>query len=670
MKKIIASILFLSTFLYGDIKIGLALREDKYYFIGENGQVEGKIKEFFEYVKKREGIEYSLVLLSYNDIDSSIENDEIDYAFVFTLDDYEKKRLYTDSFGQGRYYFYSSREGLNNFSKLEGTTIGVEAYDPLVEKLSQRINQVGADFFPLINSREKLLFWNNNIVDGIFTDIQDLDKVYKNFVKSKFPTPYTGRYRFYSKDIRKINLLNSYLKKFIDEEYLGISEKIEHEYVISRMALTEKEKEYIEKNKNINVAINKNNKPFEYYDESGEFSGLIGEFLSEVSYITGLHFEYKPQDYDIRDLRDKLVTNQIQLIPFAIDKVIDIPQMYISEEIIPLKLASAVKSDYLEGSSLIDLEGKKIGIKPNYYLENFLNTALVNVDITFVESINQGVKWVEEGKIDVYFDSYFALNNQFISHPNVKVRLGNVYENHYGLRFVVNDSNRELVNIINKAINIIDAQELVNRWTSNVEIKESYREIERKFPWFVHMVSLVILFALIIYFYIQKEKNEKVEKVYLKLIDYAYSQIGCEAELKFEREEKILKLLCFFYKIKGEKLKEVLIGNKVKNVKDLPMSKVSKHVNEGFNWAKERNLPETIENIIRYHHERWDGTGLARGLRGEEIPLEARLVSLTTYIASLKKIDIIELKKKSGEEFDPNLVEIVLNNIEKIEVKE
>ncbi len=65
MKKIIASILFLSTFLYGDIKIGLALREDKYYFIGENGQVEGKIKEFFEYVKKRD---FTQILLGKVDI--------------------------------------------------------------------------------------------------------------------------------------------------------------------------------------------------------------------------------------------------------------------------------------------------------------------------------------------------------------------------------------------------------------------------------------------------------------------------------------------------------------------------------------------------------------------------------------------------------------------------
>ncbi len=668
--RIIALIFLFCTFLYGEIKIGLVPREDKYYFTGEDGEVEGKIKEFLEFVKEEEGLDYSLILLSYNEINASIENDEIDYAFIFTPEDYKEKRFYTDSFGQGRYYFYSSKESLNNFSKLGGVTIGVEAYDPLVTTLSQRINQVGAEFFPLINSKEKLLFWNNNIVDGIFTNIEDLDKVYKSFVKSKFPTPYTGDYRFYSKDIRKVNLINSYLNRFMDEEYLSVIEKIEHEYIVSRMALSEKEKEYIENNKMVKVAVNGNNKPFEYYDEFGEFSGLIGEFLSEVSYITGLNFEYELQSYDGRVLKDKLINNNLQLIPFVTDKITDMPQVYISEEIIPLKLASAVKSDYLDGASLVDLEGKKIAIKSNYYLENFLNTALVNVNIVYVDNIAQGIKWVEEGRADVYFDSFFALNNQLISHPNIKVRLGNIYENHYGLRFVVNDSNRELANIINKAINIIDTKELISRWTSNVEIKETYKMDEKRFPWFVHLVSMFVLFALIMYLYIQKEKKEKMEKLYMQLIDYSYSQISYENEANFEKEEKILKILCSFLKIKGENLNEILLGNKIKNVKNLPMSKVSKHVNEGFNWAKERNLPEVIENIIRYHHERWDGTGVARGLRGEEIPLEARLVSLTTYLASNEKIDISDLKERNGKEFDPVLVEIVLNNIEKIDIKE
>lgn len=670
MKRIITLIFLFSTFLYGEIKIGLVPREDKYYFTGEDGEVEGKIKEFFEYIKREEGLEYRLILLSYTDMKLSLENDEIDYAFIFTPNDYTEKRLYTDSFGQGRYYFYSSKEGLNNFSKLGGSTIGVEAYDPLVSTLSQRIKLVGAEFFPLINSREKLLFWNNNIVDGIFTNIEDLDKVYKGFVKSKFPTPYTGEYRFYSKDIRKRNILNTYLKKFMSDEYLSVVERIEHEYIVSRMALSEREKKYIEDNKSIKVAINKKNKPFEYYDESGEFSGLIAEFLSEVAYITGLNFEYEGQDYDVRVLRDKLVSNEIQLIPFATDRVIDIPQMYISEEIIPLKLASAVKSDYLEGTSLIDLEGKKIGIKPNYYLENFLKTALVNVEIVFVETINQGLKWTEEGKVDIYFDSYFALNNQLIANPNLKVRFGNVYENQYGLRFVVNDSNREFVNIINKAINIIDTQELVARWTTNVEVKESYKVVERKFPWFVHIVSIFFLIALAFYLYLLKEKNESIEKIYLELIDYSYSQISYEEKESFEREEKILRKLCSFKKIKNDKVREIIIGNKVKNVKEVPMAKLSIHINEGYNWAKERNLTITIENIIRYHHERWDGTGTARGLRGEEIPLEARLVSFVTYLSKINKIDIGDLRSRSGSEFDPQLVEIFLNNLDKFDIKE
>lgn len=35
-----------------------------------------------------------------------------------------------------------------------------------------------------------------------------------------------------------------------------------------------------------------------------------------------------------------------------------------------------------------------------------------------------------------------------------------------------------------------------------------------------------------------------------------------------------------------------------------------------------------VESIVLYHHERWDGSGYLEGLKGEEIPLSARIAAL------------------------------------------
>ena len=75
-----------------------------------------------------------------------------------------------------------------------------------------------------------------------------------------------------------------------------------------------------------------------------------------------------------------------------------------------------------------------------------------------------------------------------------------------------------------------------------------------------------------------------------------------------------------------------------------------------------------------YHHERYDGRGYPKGLKGEEIPLIARMIcvadsfdamnSSRVYRKNLSKEYIInELKKNQGTQFDPEIAEIMLKLI-------
>lgn len=80
---------------------------------------------------------------------------------------------------------------------------------------------------------------------------------------------------------------------------------------------------------------------------------------------------------------------------------------------------------------------------------------------------------------------------------------------------------------------------------------------------------------------------------------------------------------------------------------------------------------------ILYHHERFDGKGYPLGLKGEEIPLSARIVALADVYQALvsdrpyrqaynknKAIEII--KKETGEHFDPKITKVFLKIIRKI----
>ncbi|CAG0976484.1 Cyclic di-GMP phosphodiesterase response regulator RpfG [Anaerolineales bacterium] len=105
-------------------------------------------------------------------------------------------------------------------------------------------------------------------------------------------------------------------------------------------------------------------------------------------------------------------------------------------------------------------------------------------------------------------------------------------------------------------------------------------------------------------------------------------------------------------------------------------------------WGKMRQHPKYAYDMlypIAYlrpalvipfcHHERWDGSGYPRGLKGEDIPLAARLFSIVDVWDALrsdrpyrKKVPTEEvinyLREKSGCLFDPKLVEIFLTMME------
>jgi HD-GYP domain-containing protein (c-di-GMP phosphodiesterase class II) len=78
---------------------------------------------------------------------------------------------------------------------------------------------------------------------------------------------------------------------------------------------------------------------------------------------------------------------------------------------------------------------------------------------------------------------------------------------------------------------------------------------------------------------------------------------------------------------------------------------------------------------VLYHHERYDGKGYPAGLKGKEIPLVARIISVAdTFDAMIsrrvyrKELDLAftlnEIKKNKGTQFDPEIVDVFLSLFE------
>lgn len=68
---------------------------------------------------------------------------------------------------------------------------------------------------------------------------------------------------------------------------------------------------------------------------------------------------------------------------------------------------------------------------------------------------------------------------------------------------------------------------------------------------------------------------------------------------------------------------------------DLELGLIREHAETGYNLLKEIDLPKDVAEIVRQHHERMDGSGYPRGLRGEQIILEARMISVADVVEAM-----------------------------------
>ncbi|HEY7727707.1 MAG TPA: HD domain-containing phosphohydrolase, partial [Candidatus Eisenbacteria bacterium] len=99
------------------------------------------------------------------------------------------------------------------------------------------------------------------------------------------------------------------------------------------------------------------------------------------------------------------------------------------------------------------------------------------------------------------------------------------------------------------------------------------------------------------------------------------------------------------------------------------LAEVVRHPIRSVETLKPIEFEEQVTEIILAHHERLDGRGYPRGLKGEQIPLGARIiavldayVSMTTgrpYRAAMSHDDAVaELRRCAGTQFDPKVVDV------------
>lgn len=116
------------------------------------------------------------------------------------------------------------------------------------------------------------------------------------------------------------------------------------------------------------------------------------------------------------------------------------------------------------------------------------------------------------------------------------------------------------------------------------------------------------------------------------------------------------------------------ILNKNGKLDSFERNQIEKHAEAGWRILSSSNEFAELAQCVLHHHERWDGNGYPNKFKCKNISIEARIIAVAdsydamasdrSYRKRLSKEEAInELNRCSGTQFDPNVVDIFVNQV-------
>ncbi len=119
---------------------------------------------------------------------------------------------------------------------------------------------------------------------------------------------------------------------------------------------------------------------------------------------------------------------------------------------------------------------------------------------------------------------------------------------------------------------------------------------------------------------------------------------------------------------------DLSILDKPGELNQLERAEIERHPELGYQILRSINDFAKLAEYVLSHHERWDGEGYPRRLKGEEIPLQSRIIAIADSYDSMtsdrayrkamgKDAAVEEIIRESGGQFDPYIVKIFVEKI-------
>lgn len=685
MLKFLLFSFLLCTTLMGKEHVVLLENENSFFFYKEKNEYKGLYPKIFEDINKKKKINLNLRELDTNLI-LDMEKGK-DTLIMDLIENEERREKYyfipTFFYLKANMYFLNNNfiDITNFYKKRVGVIKGTYLDKEFLEKYDFLYSEI-VD----IETREKgLQMLKDGEIDGFVADNQygfkdNLSKIELNRIPIMVTTlavPKSEKKLY--KDLKR------YFEEISPETLKNMISDSRREYYKDKF----KDRYVNLKEKIIDVVFptEKTNYPL-YYIEDGEEKGLAIEYLKDVGEVLGIQvkkiFYSKEEDWKNSDIT----------VASTIESSIRDNENYTNPY---YTLTPVIFNRKEEGfiNNLVEARKKRFAVVENSYYMDYLRKFLKEENFIYAKDMDETIEKVRKKEADYSIGDYKTLINKLYNTGYDKeIKIAGILDKKYDVSMVVNRDQKELY----EALKDISASFLNENMSKNIYLEKNSYETDKSKK--VLIFSMGILFISFILLY-KGRKNLVEKRKYEDLMLSLVSSLEAVNQFNDLETGNHIKRLNLYSELLANKLgcskkfyEEI---GKVASLHDVgkigidrsilkkpgklteeEFKTIKEHPEIGYEIIKKSGVSIMAENIARYHHEKWNGSGYPRGLKGLEIPLEARIVSVVDVYDALRQKRIYKdgfthekaieiIKNESGKSFDPNIVKVFLENEFKFE---
>ncbi|MDG1750673.1 MAG: transporter substrate-binding domain-containing protein [Thalassotalea sp.] len=279
--------------------------------------------------------------------------------------------------------------------------------------------------------------------------------------------------------------------------------------------LTPEEISWISQYKPFSLGIDPQWAPFEFYDKSGNFSGITADYIKHVE-----------QQLNTSLIPKEGMTWGEALTELKLGNIDVMSAVFYSEERakelnftdpyfeISLVLVSKVNAYYAE--SLTSLNGKTLGVIKDYIYDELIQQDYPNINLVGVNSVEDGLRQVQAGKVDAFVDSIAAINYEINKSKINDIIITAFTPYKLELSMVVRKGLEPLIPILNKTFAAMSEKQhstIANNWLS-VHV-QSGTSLTTIILWTFPIAS-VLLFIIVMFYRMNQRLKLEIKAGHIK----------------------------------------------------------------------------------------------------------------------------------------------------------